>query len=58
MRKRVTNVDGKHKELNGERIINISETAKREANNRNNESELRNPSHSFSRSYRIIFHQD
>ena len=33
-----------------ERVINTSETVKREADNRNNESELRNPSSSFSKS--------
>ena len=32
----------------GERVINTSESAKREANNRNNESGLRNTSPSFS----------
>ena len=41
MRKRGTKKGGKHKE-NG--VISISEAAKREANNRNNESEQRNPS--------------
>ena len=34
-----------------ERVINISETTKREADNRNNENEQRNPPPSFSRSY-------
>ena len=47
----------KHKERM-ERVINISETSKREANNRNNESELRNPSPFLLRSYsdRFISH--
>ena len=42
-----------------ERVISISETAKREASNRNDESEPRNPSPFFSRSYsgRFISHQ-
>ena len=42
-----------------ERVTSISETAKREANNGNNESEPRNPSPSFSGSYsdRFISHQ-
>ena len=47
------------KKRNGESNQHISETAKREASNRNNESEPRNPSHSFSRRYsgRFISHQ-
>ena len=50
---------GKHKERGMERVIRISETAKREANNKNNESEQRKPSPFFSRSYsdRFISHQ-
>ena len=39
----------KKKERRMESVTNISETAKREANNRNNESEPRNPSPYFSR---------
>ena len=39
-----------------ERVINISETVKRETRNRNNENEPRNPSPSSSRSYSDRFH--
>ena len=42
-----------------ERVINNSETTKREVNNRNNENEPRNPPPFFSRGYsdRFISHQ-
>ena len=50
MRKRVTKKEKKDKEKKEmERAISISDTAKREAKNRNNESGPRNPSPSFLR---------
>ena len=41
-----TKKESKKRRMEG--VISISETVEREAKNRNNESELRNPSHSFS----------
>ena len=41
-----------------DRVINIPETAKREAGNRNNESEQRKPSPSFSKSDKFISIKD
>ena len=49
--------EGREHKVKMEREIRISEAMKREASNRTNESEPRNPSPSFSRSYsdRFIF---
>ena len=55
MRKGGTKKGEKHKEKKWSGVIGNSETVKREAKNRNNESEQGNPLPSFSRSYNDRF---